>query len=168
MNAALPTLPQWMVMKSKTKGFSVKRKLVGIKEESICIRLLKHEPTKWENSHFMTAFSTDWLKTFSVCSWVCVWHVCVGGLFIYLQSKIPETVSKTKDMGLSVLRRGMGCEPSTCSRHEEAVRKEPKGYMQTEPAPPQTRGHHKCPIFTSILEVMKVKVCFVRMAAGYI
>lgn len=73
-----------------------------------------------------------------MCVWVCVG--CVGGLFI----GNPETVSKTKDMGLSVLHRGMGCEPNTCSRHEGAVWKEPKGYTRTEPGPPETKGHDKC------------------------
>lgn len=92
----------------------------------------------------MTLFSADWLKTLSVC--VCVWGGCLGGLFIYLLCKIPETVSKTKDMSLSVLHRGMGCEPNTCSRHERVVWK--------EPGPPETRDSL---VLTSILEVNKVK-----------
>lgn len=91
--------------------------------------------------------------------YVCV-RRCVGGLFIYFLSKIPETVSKTKDMGLSVVRRGVGCEPNTCSRHEEAVWKEPKGSTHTHnlvPPQPEVTINADSLVLTPTLEATKVK-----------
>lgn len=94
-----------------------------------------------------------------MCVWVCVG--CVGGLFIYFLPKIPETVSKTKDMGLSVLHRGMGCEPNTCSRHEGAVWKEPKGThgQNLVPLKPKVTVNVDSLVLNSILEVIKVNWC---------
>lgn len=85
----------------------------------------------------------------------------VGGLFIYIYflSKIPETVSKTKDMGLSVLHGGKGYEPNTCMRHEAGFGKDPKVTrgQNLDPLKPEVTTNVDSLVLTSMLEVIKVK-----------
>lgn len=91
---------------------------------------------------------------------------CVGRLFIYFLSKIPETASKTKDMGLSVLHRRWDVSQTRAADMSGKFGKNPKVKHKQKlgPLKPEVTINIDSPVLTSILEVIKVKAVLCEKA----